>query len=119
MYSVSLTVTDNNGAIDTDTQTVPAGVAAAPDPVVGLCSPVNGGPNDRITVVVTGTGFQDGATADFGTRVAVQGVTFINATQLDVRIKIHRQASPGPRNVTVTNPDGGFDTLATCFTVNP
>jgi hypothetical protein len=86
--------------------------------VVDLCSPDNGGPNDRITVVVIGTGFQDGATADFGTRVTVQGVTFINATQLDVRIKIHRQASPGPRNVTVTNPDSVSSTPVACFTVN-
>ena len=59
------------------------------------------------------------ATVDFGDRIAVQGVTFNGLTEeLDVRIKIHRQATPGPRNVTVTNPDTLSGALATCFTVN-
>ena len=116
IYSVSLTVTDNNGAEDTDMQMVPVGVAA---PMVIGCSPDNGNPNQRLTVTVNGDDFQDGATADFGDRIAVQGVTYISATVLDVRIKVHRQAAPDPRDVTVTNPDGGNDTKVGCFTVNP
>ncbi|MFB3111518.1 MAG: PKD domain-containing protein, partial [Gemmatimonadales bacterium] len=114
-YSVSLTVTDNNGAEDTDMQMVPVGVAA---PTVTGCSPASGNPNQRLTVTVTGTGFQDGATVDFGDRIAVQGVTVNGLTELAVRIKVHRQATSGGRNVTVTNPDGVSGNMATCFAVN-
>ena len=71
-----------------------------------MVDPDSGAPGDKLTVVVTGSNFQDGATADFGERVTVQEVTFINSGQLNVSIKIHPRAAPGPRDVTVSNPDG-------------
>ncbi|MBI2461439.1 MAG: hypothetical protein HYV61_08155, partial [Candidatus Rokubacteria bacterium] len=72
----------------------------------------------QLIVTVSGSGFQAGATANFGERVMVQGVTFVSSSQLDVRIKIHPKATPGPRDVTVTNPDGLSGTKASCFAVN-
>ena len=87
-------------------------------PVVDACTPNNGNPGDRLTVAVTGSNFQDGATADFGERVTVQNVTFVDSDQLDVRIKVHPRATSGSRDVTVTNPDGKSGTGAGCFTVN-
>ena len=117
-YTVTLIVTDNDGApsaLESKDVTVSD---AAPDPAVGVCNPNSGGTNQRLTVMVSGTDFQDGATVDFGARVTVQGVTFVNSSQLDVRIKVHRRAASGPRAVTVTNPDGGSGALAACFTVN-
>lgn len=92
--------------------------AAGTAPVVDACSPDNGNPGDRLTVAVTGSNFQDGATADFGERVTVQEITFVSSSQLDVKIKIHPKAASGPRDVTVTNPDGQSGTEVGCFTVN-
>ena len=68
-------------------------------------------------VAVTGSGFQSGATVDFGSRIAVQNVAFVNSSELTVGIKIHRRAS-GSRDVTVSNPDGNSATGLDCFTVN-
>ena len=116
VVNVEVTANDGSDGIS-DTFVITVSDAAA-DPAVSGCVPNSGNPNDRFTVTVSGTGFQDGATVDFGARIAVQGVTFISDTELDVRIKIHRRAAFGARDVTVTNPDGGFGTMVACFTVN-
>ena len=93
------------------------------DPTVGTtpevlaCDPPSGNPGDRLTVAVTGSGFQDGATADFGARVTVQSVTVGDDGQLDVQIKVHPRAASGSRDVTVTNPDGQSGTGTGCFAV--
>ena len=87
-------------------------------PVVDACNPTSGNPGERLTVEVTGSNFQGGATADFGGRVTVQSVTFVSSSQLDVQIKVHPKAAPDPRTVTVTNPDGQFGTKESCFNVN-
>ena len=86
--------------------------------MVAGCFESSGSPNDRLTVQVTGLNFASGATVSFGERVNVQGVTFVDSGQLDVRIKIHKQAASGPRDVTVTNPNGDTGTGTNCFTVN-
>ena len=72
----------------------------------------------RLTVAVTGSNFQAGASVDFGARVAIQNVTFVSTSQLDVGIKVHRRAASGDRTVTVTNPDGESGALNGCFSVN-
>lgn len=87
-------------------------------PDVAACSPSSASNRDQIVVSVTGSGFVDGANADFGTRVTVQGVTFVSDTQLDVQVKVHPKAASGPRDVTVTNPDSQSGTNAGCFSVN-
>lgn len=80
-------------------------------------APSSAAPGEQLTVTVTGTGFVDGATVDFGQRVNIQGVTFVDTTQLQVDIKVHPKAGTGPRDVTVTNPDGTTAILAGGFTV--
>jgi PKD repeat protein len=117
-YPVTLIVTDNDGAPSApELKNVPVS-DAAPNPEDIGCSPNFGSLNQRLSVTVSGTGFQNGATVDFGARIAVQGVTFVDATELTVRIKIQRRANTGPRDVTVTNLDGGSGTGVVCFTVN-
>jgi hypothetical protein len=69
-------------------------------------------------VRITGSGFQPGATADFGSRVVIRRVSFVSATALDVQIKVQQQASAGARDVRVTNPDGSSAVLLGGFTVN-
>jgi hypothetical protein len=63
-------------------------------------------PSDRLTVTISDSSFQDDAMVDFGQRVVVQDVTFIDSGHLQVQIKVRPEAIQGPRNVTVTNPDG-------------
>jgi hypothetical protein len=87
-------------------------------PDVTACNPNSGSNGNQFVVSVTGSGFVNGADADFGTRVRVQGITFVSDTQLDVQIKVHPKAASGPRDVTVTNPDGQNDVSAGCFSVN-
>lgn len=82
------------------------------------CNPSSGNRGSQLTVAVSGSGFQNGANANFGDQVMVQSVTFVSSGQLDVRIKIHPKANPGSRNVTITNPDGQSATGTACFTVN-
>ncbi len=86
--------------------------------MVGACTEDNGNAGDRLLVAVTGSNFQDGATADFGDGIVVQNVTFDDSELLNVQIKVHKRAASGPRDVTVTNPDGKSGTQADCFTVN-
>ncbi|MFC1892860.1 matrixin family metalloprotease [Chloroflexota bacterium] len=89
-----------------------------PAPVVDSCDPNSAYPNERLTVNVHGENFQDGATVDFGTKVSITGVTFINDNRLDVNIKVNPKATSGSRDVTVTNPDGQSGTKEACFYVN-
>ncbi len=132
-YTVTVTsgVTDTSGnALDQDGDpsngnddlTSSFTTAAAPAPggaaAVNACSPDNASPGDQLIVAVTGSNFQDGATADFGERVMVQAVTFVSSSQLDIKIKVHPRAGSGVRDVTVSNPDGQSGTNTGCFTVN-
>ena len=118
-YTVTLTVTDDQGATDSvskDVTVTSSGGGTAP--TLSDCDPASGNPGQRLTVAITGTNFQAGATVDFGSRIVVQEVTFVHSSQLEVRIRIHPRAGSGSRNVTVTNPDGESGTLAGGFTVN-
>ena len=71
-------------------------------------------------ISVTGTGFQSGLTASLGSGVTVHD-TGVSPTGLGLSldISVSNGAAPGPRNLTVTNPDGGVVTCVACFTVNP
>ncbi len=82
---------------------------------ISSVSPDEGDPGQRLAVTVWGDKFAVGATVDFGSRIAVQNVTFVSSTQLTVNIKIHRRATQGVRDVTVANPDGSSATLTDGF----
>jgi hypothetical protein len=71
-------------------------------------------------LTITGTGFQDGATVSFsGTGITVDDVTFVDATELTVNVNISGAATPGARDVTITNPDAGTPAVCEdCFSVN-
>ena len=114
-HTITASVTDSGGATGSDSISITVGVPQGV--TVDMVDPDSGAPGDKLTVVVTGSNFQDGATADFGERVTVQEVTFINSGQLNVSIKIHPRAAPGPRDVTVSNPDGSSGVLEGQFDV--
>ena len=69
-------------------------------------------------IVITGTGFANGAVASFsGTGITVSSTTFNNATQVTARITIAAGATVGARDVTVVNSDAGRGTGTGLFTV--
>jgi IPT/TIG domain/Quinohemoprotein amine dehydrogenase, alpha subunit domain III len=71
------------------------------------------------TVTIKGTGFASGASASFsGSSITVESTTFVSSTELTAKVSISSFASTGARTVTVTNLDGGSDSLAGAFTVD-
>jgi hypothetical protein len=102
----------------TNTASPPSTNTPVPSVSVISVAPNGGGRNQQLTVRVTGSGFQSGATADFGQRIMVRRAVFVSATALDVQVKVHQQAPVGPRDVRVTNPNGSTGMLVGGFTVN-
>jgi hypothetical protein len=91
---------------------------------------VNAGPNvestspssrsqgaSKQTIAIKGSGFVSGATPSFGSGIAVESTGFVSSTELSVKVAVESGAVIGARTVTVTNPDGGTDSLASGFTV--
>lgn len=109
-------VLDNDLSSDTQNLSITVSEPAVA-PVVNGVSPDQGSKNQRITVVISGSNFEAGATVDFGSQISVQSVTVDSATSITCRIRINKKASSGPRDVTVSNPSGGSDTLSNGFTV--
>jgi sulfopyruvate decarboxylase TPP-binding subunit len=69
-------------------------------------------------ITVAGTNFAMGATASFsGTGITVNSTTWVSPTELTVNIDVAAGATPGARNVTVTNTDTQSGTCTGCFTV--
>ncbi|NQX02985.1 IPT/TIG domain-containing protein, partial [bacterium] len=65
------------------------------------------------SLVLTGSYFQAGAQVAFsGSGITVTGVSVDSPTQLTVLADLDSAATPGPRDVTVSQPDGGSVTLA-------
>src|SRR3989442_15626216 len=73
--------------------------------IVSVCASP-GAPGASLTVSVTGTNFQAGASASIGAGVTVTSTTVVSSTQLSVALAIATTAALGPRDVTVSNPDG-------------
>jgi hypothetical protein len=86
-------------------------------PAVYSVEPNTASPKTQLTVIISGANFQNGAIVDFGDKIVVQGVTFISNSGLEVNINVQNKAIAGPRNVTVTNPDGQSGTLVAGFNV--
>ncbi|MBA3053153.1 MAG: hypothetical protein FP827_08755, partial [Candidatus Omnitrophica bacterium] len=98
---------------------VPA--ATVVNPTVTSVSPASGEQGTTIpSITVTGTGFKDGVTVTFDpTGISVSSITRVSSTQLTAwNVVIDGGAATGARNVTATNADNGYGTLANAFTVN-
>jgi hypothetical protein len=111
--TLTLTATFSDGSTATAVTTV-----RNPPPAVTLIAPTQGAPGVTVPVTLTGINFAAGATLNLsGTDITVSNVAVSSATQLTATLTIAGVAALGPRNVTVTNSDGGAGTLAGGFTV--
>ena len=107
---------------DSQSDTLAAGFAVeaamAPPPSLASLDPDTAVQGDSgLTVALMGNNFQDGATVDLGAGISVISTTAVSATRVNVTIDVDADAAPGPRDVTITNPDAASDTLADGFTV--
>lgn len=108
----TLRVTNPDGGTATSTFTVNVG------PSIGTVAPSARGQGATAqTVIITGSGFVAGVASSFGAGVTVTSTTRDSATQLTVVLSVDPAATPGPRDVTVTNTDGGRAIKADGFTV--
>lgn len=84
---------------------------------ITLVSPASAAAGSATTLTLTGAGFVAGATsvAVSGGGITIGSVSVSNATSLTVNLTIALAAATGPRNVTVTTPDGPSNSLT--FTV--
>src|SRR5881296_3136413 len=107
-FTLTATFADGFSAVATVTLTVPT---------IASVSPSSGAPGASLTVSVTGANFQAGASASFGAGVTVTSTTVVSSTQLSVALAIATTAALGPRDVTVSNPDGQSAVSPGGFTV--
>jgi hypothetical protein len=111
----TVTVTNPDGG----SGSLPSGFQVGTVPIVTGVNPNFGSPGQvGLNVTITGANFQGGAFVTFGPGIAVTATTVVDPNQIDVTIDISATAALGPRNVTVTNPDGATGTLVNGFTVN-
>jgi hypothetical protein len=86
-------------------------------PTVSSVSPTQGIQGQSLNVTITGTYFSTATSVSFGLGVSVDTFNIDSATQITAGITISSAATPGTRNVSVTNL-GGTGTLTNGFTVN-
>ncbi len=100
------------------TGTVTAGftVTAAPPPTVTLAEPNAGSQGATLDVVITGTNFTAATDVSLGAEITINSFTVDSATQVTASVSVDAEATPGTRDVSVTNP-WGTGTLTDGFTV--
>jgi hypothetical protein len=70
-------------------------------------------------VVLTGTNFLTGASADFGVGITVNSTSVQIPTSATANVTVSPAAVPGSRDITMRNGDGGVSSACSaCFTVN-
>lgn len=92
---------------------------AYPAPTVVITNPISGDQSQTLNVDITGVNFANdaGLASAFGVGITVNSTTFINGATVRANISISSAATPGVRNVAVTNPGGATGTCTACFTV--
>jgi len=95
-------------------------ITPEPEPLLPLAissvNPSGGSKGTSLTVQIAGTGFEAVATSSFGAGITAN-TFFSSQGRLVAKLTIAATALTGPRDVTVTNPDGGTATLPGGFTV--
>lgn len=103
--------TDQRGAgfqrIDPTDKIMDVGAFEFQPPVIASLSPntaVRGGP--AVSMTITGTGFEPGATVSFGKTAPTPSSSTSSSTQLTVTVPASLLTAAGKVNVAVNNPDG-------------
>ncbi len=110
----NITITNGDGGTGTGTGVF--SVTAAP--TVASVAPPSLAQNQNLAVVITGSGFETGAVATFsGTGITVNSSAYVSSTSETATVTIAANATVGPRNITVTNPDSSAGTGIGVFTV--
>jgi hypothetical protein len=98
-----------------------------PSPQVTILSinPISAQANTTVAIIITGTGFQDGAVVAFeggqGLPQQVVSVQVVDPGTIIVTVNTQNDGTAGPQvwDVRVTNPDTSTAVLADAFTVAP
>lgn len=72
---------------------------------------------EKVETEIKGRGFLEGATVNFGNHIEVLEAKVEDSTRIRAMVNIAMNAANGPRDVTVTNPDGQVATLTGAITV--
>src|SRR4029077_4158083 len=104
---------------DMQSATLANGFFVNPVPSVTSVTPSRGAQGQVVTVIINGANFQNPPGCSFGAGTVVTSCTFSSTTQLMATVSIGPTAVVGPRDVTVTSPDGMSGTLAGGFSVTP
>jgi hypothetical protein len=111
----SVKVTNADGG----TTTKPSAFTVTAAPVISSITPGSNQPNTTGSVTLVGSGFAaSGATLTASSTGVTFGAPTGSATQLTATYTIASDAAFGPRDVTITNPDGGTSTCTSCFGVS-
>ena len=75
-------------------------------PIVSSVAPSSGEPGETLDITITGSNFYPGASVSFsGSGITVSSVSFRSSTELKANITVSEGATPGKRDITVTNID--------------
>ena len=89
-----------------------------PPPQLSSVAPEALSQGETAVFTLTGADFLDGASVSVaGIDLTVTNTEFVSSTTINIEVQATQTASILSRNVTVTNPDGQFDTLANALNV--
>lgn len=97
----------------------PCAPPGLPGPTISDISPVSGEAGTTIEATITGTNLLQAAQLDLGPGITVNEInsSYAGGTTFSATVIIDTQATPGTRDVTVTNPDLKFAAIPSAFEV--
>ena len=110
-------VTNPDGGTGSAAGTV---TVVTPPPVASSVTPSTVAASSTVALVITGTGFQPGASVSFsGAGLSVVTTTVASVTRIQATVDVLPGAVAGRRNLTVTNADLRASTCTGCVTIAP
>jgi len=116
----NITVTNNDYGVASCTACFTVNIA--PTPSAATPSARGQGASGEV-IAISGTNLVDTPAVTFsGSGITVTNTTFVpagvNPAHVDVTVNVAGGATPGPRDITVANPDHGTGVCHSCFTVD-
>ncbi|UCF69186.1 MAG: Ig-like domain-containing protein, partial [Acidobacteriota bacterium] len=114
-YHIAVKAYDTGGLESVDYSNEVVGL---PRPIVSSVQPNQLEQGSAATLRILGESYDDGASVEIsGSGVTVSAVRRVSCTELEADVEAAFDAAPGPRDVTVLNPDNSFGTLNGGLTV--